>query len=136
MEHHAPALADGLAPSTPIRCAALHCTLPARVCLARQAVSRRQRTCDVWRGQGSDFPSCRRCSQGAALEESLGAAGVAWRGCGAGGRTMPLRTRHDCDAQERARERLELVGALEPVPSVDEPPEEEAEDERPAVLAP
>ena len=49
---------------------------------------------------------------------------------------MPLRTRHDRDAQERARERLELVGALEPVPSVDEPPEEEAEDERPAVLAP
>jgi hypothetical protein len=120
---HAPAPAGELTPGSPIRCAALHATVPARCCLLRQQVARVQVTRDRHRGTSPDFPSCLRCAQGAALSAAIGTDDV-WRGCGAGGRSQQIRTRRDRDAQERARERLERRGLLALVPSVDEPPGE------------
>jgi hypothetical protein len=105
-----------------IACRALHAIVPARVCLLRQAVSRRQRTQDTCRGQGSMFPSCTdKCEQGAAIRAAVpGADRVRWRGAGPGGRFD--RGRDRAAGQMAARRRLELVGLLDLPPSIDAPP--------------
>jgi hypothetical protein len=102
-----------------IACRALHAIVAARVCLLRQAVSRRQRTQDTCRGQGSMFPSCTdKCEQGAAIRASVpGADRVRWRGAGPGGRFD--RGRGHAQDQMAARRRLELVGLLDEVSSID-----------------
>ncbi|MCM2332759.1 MAG: hypothetical protein NDI82_02295 [Anaeromyxobacteraceae bacterium] len=120
-----PATAGGqLTPSTPIACQTLHAVVPASCCVLRQLVSERQRTRDVWRGQGSDHPTCtERCAQGVAIRAELaGALPAAWRGVGPGHRFT--RTRDDVEAQYRARMRQERSGLLAPVPTVDLPPGE------------
>jgi hypothetical protein len=112
-----------LAPDEPIRCVKLHAIVSARVCALRQRVSEIQRTTQLSRGQGGDFPSCtERCAQGAAVKAALGPAGrLSWRGSGPGHRFAQERCRA---AQYAARGRLEAIGLLDVPPSIDEPPGE------------
>jgi hypothetical protein len=111
-----------LAPDEPIRCVKLHAIVSARVCALRQRVSEIQRTTQLSRGQGGDFPSCLRCAQGDAMRAALGpAARLTWRGCGPGHRFARERSRV---AQYAARERLERAGLLDETPTLDGPPSE------------
>jgi hypothetical protein len=112
---------------SPFRCVVLRCVLPARVCLVRQAVSRRQRTTQGSRGQGGSFPLCtERCPLGALIRAIVpGAAAITWRGCGPGGRFD--RAADDLAQQEAARSRLRIVGLLDVVPCLDDlPPDADA----------
>lgn len=109
---------EPLPPDATFHCDALACTLRVRVCLVRQAISRRQRTADTWRGQAATFPTCTAtCIQGAEIRRAAGGASVAWRGAGAGGRST--RERSGRWHQAAARRRLQLVGLLDPVPTID-----------------
>lgn len=122
--------ADGLPPrpwlicgNSEVRCATLGCTVMARVCVARQAASDSQRTRDTWRGQGFDYPNCvtERCAQGRAVRDALDPTRLMrWRGAGPGGRFD--RGRKDAPQQYEARVRLERVGLLDAVPTVDAEP--------------
>ena len=118
-----------LDPASRFRCRALGCTLRVGCCLLRQAVSRRQRTTQISRGVGGDFPSCSdACAQGAEIRRAV-ALSVSWRGHGPGGRFEGGPARGTLRAQLEARWRLQVVGLLEPVPSMDEPPAEEPKGE-------
>jgi hypothetical protein len=67
------------------------------------------------------FPSCYACPQGLELQTTaVDASSIAWRGAGQGGRFD--RGQSHADAQWAARRRLQLVGLLDEVPSVDHPP--------------
>jgi hypothetical protein len=101
-------------------CAALHATIPVRCCLLRQARGVRERTKQTTsrssvgrRCQGTSFPSCDGCRQGAALAARFGA--LTWCGGGPGGRFE--RSGH-LATQWAARRRLQRVGLLEPVRSL------------------
>lgn len=108
-----------MSPEAPIRCVTLHATVPARCCILRQAVARTGRTLQASRGQGTTFPSCDGCRQGAKIRAAIdGADRITWRGAGPGHRFE--REGIAC-AQLAARRRLELVGALGPVPTIDTP---------------
>lgn len=101
------------------RCALLGCTLRAETCITRQAVSERQRTQQTSRGQGTDFPSCTtgRCRQGTKIRKRLDPDRlITWRGAGPGARFERLGRLEGTTYQ-----RLRLSGALEPVPTIDEP---------------
>ena len=104
------------------RCIRLHCTLSVRSCLVRQAGASRGRTKQKCRGQGVLYPSCERCPQGAALAASTpGADTVRFRGAGRGwlARFEKGREGRRREEQERARERLRVVGLLDEVPTFD-----------------
>jgi hypothetical protein len=98
---------------TALHCEKLHAIIPVRTCLLRQSCCGRQRTQQTTRGQGTYFPSCDGCAQGAAVRAEHGA--LDWRGAGPGGRFDRSRF-----GQIAARRRLERVGLLDAVPSIDE----------------
>jgi hypothetical protein len=130
--------ADGLperpwrvGPESVVLCAALKCTVPARVCVVRQLASEVQRTQDRHRGEASDYPRCvtERCAQGRGIREALDpCAQVAWRGTGLGGRVRRERPRGERAAQDAARERQARVGLLEQVRMLDVDPDPLTED--------
>jgi hypothetical protein len=105
-------------------CLALGCKgMCARVCVARQAASDAQRTRDTWRGQGFDHPSCvtEKCAQGRAIRAVLDPThAMRWRGAGPNARFG--KGRSDAVEQYEARCRLEAVGLLAEVPTVDTEP--------------
>lgn len=108
--------------AAPFYCVALSCVLRAGCCVVRQAVSRAQRTHQGSRGQASDYPSCtERCAQGRGVREAVG-GDVTWRGSGPGGRFDGGR-RGGMLAMLAGRERLRLVGLLDPVPTCDAAPQ-------------
>lgn len=117
---------DGrLAPGDTFDCERLHATIPVKCCVLRQSANRRGRTADAWRGQAAMFPSCAGCPQGIELQNTMvDAATLVWRGAGPGGRFD--RGRPHADGQAAARKRLQLVGALDPVPTCDGPAVAEA----------
>lgn len=112
-------------------CVALRCTLRVRVCILRQAASRRQKTQQKYRGTASDFPTCtEECAQGCRLRSRVdGAEGVRWDGAGQGRRYVPQKRIAEKRGEMMARARLEAVGLLSLVPNVDEPPPEPDEGE-------
>ncbi|ACG73241.1 hypothetical protein AnaeK_2013 [Anaeromyxobacter sp. K] len=119
-----PAAGGELEPGSRFRCLALSATLSVRVCVLRQAVVRRQRTLQTSRGQGTSFPTCDGCLQGAALRAALpGGAELRWRGSGPGGRFARGRQSGGRE-QQAARRRLARVGLLELAPTIDDPPPE------------
>lgn len=132
----APPPGGELALSSRFACHVLHAIVPVRCCLVRQATIRRQRTKDTWRGQGTIFPSCDGCTQGAAIRAAVGVL-VTWRGRGPGGRFDRGRdpARRGIAAQRAARARLRVVGLLDIVPCLDEPPPGEPDEGEAAALA-
>ncbi len=112
-----------------IACDRLHAAIvPVACCLLRQDAAARGRTLQASRGQGTLFPSCDGCPQGAAVRARVvGGGEIRWEGSGPGHRFD--RGRDGMAAQHAARRRLLLVGALDIPPSLDEPPEpDEAEE--------
>lgn len=117
--------------STRFACRALACTVTARECAFRQAVSAVSRTGDTWRGQASEFPSCSaRCAQGRGIAAALSPATLAEireeaarHARHRGAELSPAQKA----AQERARKRMEREGLLDPTPSLDGGPEPVAE---------
>lgn len=89
--------------------------------MLRQSACERQRTQQTSRGQGTEFPSCDGCPQGAEVAREHGS--VEWRGQGPGGRfdRRTLRWR-----QLLAARRLRQEGLLDEVPTCDAEPAEEA----------
>jgi hypothetical protein len=135
VEHHAVAPAAGLTPSSPIHCTALRAIVPARCCALRQKAARVQVTKDRHRGTASEFPSCLRCAEGRAIREALGASvDVGAVGGARGGfHRQARRSQAAREAQAVARRRLELVGALDVPPCLDEPPAGEPDEDGTAV---
>ncbi len=89
------------------RCRRLSCTLSVRACLLRQEGARRGRTKQKNRGQGSLYPSCFGCPQGARLAASTpGADRLKWRAAGRGWLARFERGREGRrrEAQELARD--------------------------------
>ena len=94
----------------------------AHTCVTRQRVTDLQRTQQLSRGQGTDYPTCdtRSCEQGRLMRELLGSsAPMTWQGSGPGGRFERERSRAGVAAQAEAREHQRRVGLLAPVPTVD-----------------
>jgi len=119
-------------PDLAFRCEALGCDgVLVRTCVARQLATDAQRTRQSSRGQGTEYPSCdtRKCLQGRGIRAALGpSAGITWDGAWVGGRFQRERSRVDARGQDRARDRLDRAGLLDPVRTldVDEDPTEEA----------
>jgi hypothetical protein len=115
-----------LAPDDRIACKLLGCNVPAATCVARQVASDAQRTRQVSRGQGTDFPTCvtERCAQGKGIREALDdRAEVAWKGHGPGGRFAVGRAGRARREQETAREAARRRGELEEVRIIDLTPD-------------
>jgi hypothetical protein len=115
-----------LAPAASFYCERLHATAPIWTCFLRQAQNRTAgRTADSWRGQAALHPSCYRCPQGAELLAAVpGGELVTYRGAGPGGRFE--KGRPLAGEQAAARKRLQLVGLLESVRTIDAPMGERA----------
>lgn len=111
-------------PSDLFHCEPLHAVLEARVCLARQQACEGHRTRDTWRGQSAPFPTYAACPLGRAVRRSVARAA----------REEPPgpRLRPDWADQLVAGRRARLVGLLDRVPDLDEPPEEAEELDREA----
>lgn len=104
-------------------CNTLHCILSARVCVTRQLVTDAQRTKQSSRGQGTYHPHCdtRTCSLGRMVRQSIDPQqSGTWRGAGFGGRFA----KGAGNPQHEALRRLRAEGLLDPVPSLDEPPDD------------
>jgi hypothetical protein len=106
------------------RCLTLGCDVRAKTCVIRQLASAQQRTRDTWRGQGTDYPHCvtEDCAQGRGIREALDPeTKLAWRGAGLHGRFGQRRT-SDVAAQQDAKRRLRVVGALDDISTLDVDP--------------
>jgi hypothetical protein len=110
-----------LQPESVICCERLRCRLSARVCVARQVASA-SRTADTWRGQAAEYPTCvtEKCGQGTAIRAALKKAGAT--------DAPPVLRRTGFKTQLRsakdmieARRRLERLGLLGPVSTIDGP---------------
>lgn len=130
---------DGLPPrpwrlyrDSVVHCAAYGCPVPAHICVVRQLASEVQRTHDTHRGQASDYPACNtaRCAQGRGVRAALDPTDeVIWNGEGAGKRAGRSKRRKEKRKQEAARARLERVGLLDEVRTLDIHPDPVVEEE-------
>ncbi len=106
------------------RCARLNADdVPVHTCVTRQVVTDLQRSRQVSRGQGSDYPSCdsRSCDQGRSIRGRLDpSTPIAWQGAGPGGRFERERSRGLFAVQEAARTKLDRVGLLAQASTVDQ----------------
>ncbi len=110
-----------ITPETRFDCVALSCRgMKVSVCVARQIASGAQRTRDTWRGQGSEFPTCvtERCAQGRAIREATSGWLERRPEPFLGNRRSPAVQR--ALNETRARRRLERVGLLGDVPTIDD----------------
>jgi hypothetical protein len=115
-----------------VDCTTLGCPVPAHICVARQIAAGLQRTHDTHRGQASEYVTCvtERCAQGRGVRAALDPQdAVVWKGEGAGKRASPTRRRREKAKQNAARSRMESVGLLDEVRTLDIHPDPVVEED-------